>query len=135
MQFARPCSNQEKILTGDLCIDGVNLESVIYKACCDIEEEGGLGWDKDFASEIAQLYKTFLFLNKKYPEEILVPTREIDEFWHLHILFTKKYHEDCQNIFGYYLHHQPQMPEGEIDEEQALERTLQLVKLEFPHLY
>lgn len=31
----------------------------------------------------------------------------IDDFWHLHILDTQKYAEDCQVIFGYFLHHFP----------------------------
>ena len=40
----------------------------------------------------------------------LVPTLEIDEFWHNHILYTQRYTEDCLNIFGHYLHHEPAEP-------------------------
>lgn len=31
----------------------------------------------------------------------------VDEFWHQHILDTHAYHEDCEVIFGNYLHHFP----------------------------
>jgi hypothetical protein len=31
----------------------------------------------------------------------------VDKFWHGHILDTMKYAEDCQRVFGYFLHHFP----------------------------
>lgn len=42
-----------------------------------------------------------------YPELVAVPTAEIDEIWHNHILHTKNYMNDCNQIFGYYCHHTP----------------------------
>jgi hypothetical protein len=67
-------------------------------------------WTLADALHCARLYKNFLILLKENPREELVPTREIDEFWHNHILYTKNYHRDCLNIFGYYLHHEPASP-------------------------
>ncbi len=32
---------------------------------------------------------------------------EIDLFWHEHILDTKKYKQDCEMVFGRFLHHVP----------------------------
>ena len=66
-------------------------------------------WKKQHAEQVCQYYKNFLFLNKKYQHEyeMLPPSEEIDEFWHNHILDTKKYMQDCDNIFGSYLHHYP----------------------------
>lgn len=64
-------------------------------------------WNVTDATHCSQLYKNFLFLQKKHLPVSLVPTREIDEFWHNHILYTKSYFHDCQNIFGHYLHHEP----------------------------
>ncbi|HEX2549313.1 MAG TPA: hypothetical protein VHM20_05755 [Gammaproteobacteria bacterium] len=64
-------------------------------------------WGREDALHCLQLYKNFLWLQKKYHLEPLVPTREIDEFWHNHILYTKNYFQDCLQIFGHYLHHQP----------------------------
>jgi len=42
-----------------------------------------------------------------FPAQSLVPSKDIDAFWHQHILDTKKYAEDCDMIFGYFLHHFP----------------------------
>ena len=33
--------------------------------------------------------------------------KDIDEFWHQHILDTKKYRDDCKKIFGEYFDHYP----------------------------
>jgi hypothetical protein len=42
-----------------------------------------------------------------HPETTVAPSKEIDKFWHAHILDTMKYAEDCQQVFGYFLHHFP----------------------------
>ena len=64
-------------------------------------------WIRAEAEYCCQLYKNFLWLNKQYPDQTLVPTLEIDEFWHNHILYTKNYARDCLMIFGHYFHHEP----------------------------
>ena len=48
-----------------------------------------------------------LYIWFKYTDKILPPSEDIDEFWHYHILDTKKYHQDCFKIFGCYRHHNP----------------------------
>jgi len=68
-------------------------------------------WSLSDARYCCQLYKNFLILLKKHHPEFLVPTREIDEFWHNHILYTKNYCNDSLAIFGHYLHHDPASPE------------------------
>lgn len=65
------------------------------------------GWSQQNAKEICNLYKNYLFLSAKYPEKMLPPSEEVDEFWHAHILDTHKYHDDCNQIFRHYLHHYP----------------------------
>lgn len=65
------------------------------------------GWLPSEVTQACELYKNFLFLKFKYPSEFLPPSEDIDEFWHNHILDTKKYRDDCQKIFGYYLDHDP----------------------------
>lgn len=64
-------------------------------------------WSKAEAELCCKLYKNYLLLFKKYLHESIVPTREVDEFWHNHILYTKNYMRDCMNIYGQYLHHEP----------------------------
>lgn len=85
-------------------IEQLDLEPIIVKA---IDNEEGLGWSLEFATQIAEEYKKYLTLCLDYSNKAIVPAKDIDDFWHLHILDTQKYAEDCQNIFGYFLHHFP----------------------------
>lgn len=55
----------------------------------------------------AQEYREFLTACKNHPEQELSPTPDADEVWHRHMLNSRCYMRDCQNIFGYYLHHEP----------------------------
>ena len=52
-------------------------------------------------------YRQFLKLAAKYPDAPIVPSEEVDEFWHMHILDTQRYGADCERIFGYMIHHDP----------------------------
>ena len=36
-----------------------------------------------------------------------MPSKDIDIFWHTHILDTQKYMADCETLFGKYFHHFP----------------------------
>ncbi|MCB1826803.1 MAG: glycine-rich domain-containing protein-like [Coxiellaceae bacterium] len=66
------------------------------------------GWKKSHAEEAVKQYKNLLILWKKHNSHTkLPPSEELDEVWHTHILDTQKYHQDCQAIFGRYLHHYP----------------------------
>ncbi|BAZ04944.1 glycine-rich domain-containing protein [Calothrix sp. NIES-3974] len=69
-------------------------------------KEYGLGWSEERAKQAISRYKLFLFLRFIYPQVSLAPTVEIDEVWHTHILVdTYQYMQDCQNLYGYILHH------------------------------
>lgn len=67
----------------------------------------GKGWEREQCDLVEVWYKRYLILNLIYPNEQNVPSKEIDEFWHYHILDTHKYAEDCQQTFGYFFHHFP----------------------------
>lgn len=127
-----------RISTGVAAIDQLDLECVIQKMMkVDTFPSPYRGWDEDFARKVSELYKSFLFLIYKYrcTKIPLVPTREIDEFWHTHILFTKKYFEDCHNIFGEYIHHNPAEDDsGNGTGIDAFEYTRFLISKEFPEL-
>lgn len=84
-------------------------------------------WEVDDAKYLEMLYKRFLWLMIKYPERSFVPTKVIDEFWHNHILYTKKYHHDCDSLAGKYLHHTPSDPEQE-DESEELSTNFELTQ-------
>jgi hypothetical protein len=63
-------------------------------------------------------YRKFLALHMAFREAEIAPCKMVDEFWHQHILDTEAYHDDCDAIFGDYLHHFPYFGmRGEADAE------------------
>ncbi|MEX0830341.1 MAG: hypothetical protein WD032_08860 [Nitrospirales bacterium] len=65
-----------------------------------------LGWSKSKATRVENLYRRYLFLCFKYRGKI-VPSDVVDAFWELHIIDTKQYFNDCMTLFGFFLHHTP----------------------------
>jgi len=72
-----------------------------------MDTDEGQGWSREYADRMEVAYKRFLTLLVTHPETTVAPSKEIDKFWHAHILDTMKYAEDCQQVFGYFLHHFP----------------------------
>ena len=91
----------DQILAG---IEGLDLEPIKFKLTCEKDE---YRWSREHAERIEVGYKRFLVLMAKYPERAIAPTRDIDTFWHAHILDTRKYAADCQRVFGEFVHHYP----------------------------
>ena len=80
-------------------------------------------------------YRKFLSLKRWYPGIEFVPSKLVDAFWHAHILDTRSYHEDCQRVFGDYLHHFPYFGiDGDEDRaalETAFEQTQEIYEEHF----
>ena len=38
-------------------------------------------------------------------------SRQVDPFWHAHVLFTRPYSDFCQHLYGHYIHHTPLDPD------------------------
>lgn len=66
-----------------------------------------LGWSKEKATQQILNYKRCLWIRQKYPDVSFVPNKDIDQVWHNHILYTQRYAQDCQILFGTFLHHTP----------------------------
>ncbi len=64
-------------------------------------------WTGERVEETEDLYRKFLALCVRYPDEKICPTGPVDDFWHAHILDTEAYARDCQFLFGKFLHHFP----------------------------
>ncbi|MFC5462549.1 glycine-rich domain-containing protein [Massilia niabensis] len=69
--------------------------------------ESGEGWSLEQATTVETEYRRFLYLCKTFPNEPVAPLDDVDTFWHYHILDTMKYARDCEEVFGYFLHHYP----------------------------
>jgi hypothetical protein len=82
----------------------------------------GEGWSLEQANATETEYRRFLCLMATYPDEVLAPSVDVDTFWHYHILDTMKYAADCEQAFGYFLHHYPYVGmHGEDDEQLRLD--------------
>jgi hypothetical protein len=99
----------------------------------------GEGWSLEKANAVEKEYRRFLCLMKMYPEEDTAPLVDVDTFWHYHILDTMKYAADCEQAFGYFLHHYPYVGmRGEDDEQFRLdsgERMRELYEATFGEAY
>lgn len=71
------------------------------------DKKHGLGWSREKADRVEKMYRRFLFLKVTTSGTIIVPTKDIDEFWHAHIEDTMRYGPDCERAFGFFLHHFP----------------------------
>jgi hypothetical protein len=115
-------------------IEALDLTPIKFKATRS-EAGDGYGWSPQYADQMEIAYKRYLILHAKYPEMTLAPERDIDRFWHMHILDTRKYATDCDATFGHFLHHFPYLGlRGEGDAEalqDAFEAMQRLYAQEF----
>jgi hypothetical protein len=97
----------ERVITA---IHALDLESVKIRL---MDPELGEGWSREYADGIEQGYRNYLTMLAKYQDhaEDILLSKDVDEFWHTHILQTIKYSEDCEAVFGKYLHHAPHIGE------------------------
>jgi hypothetical protein len=82
-----------------------------------MHKESGEGWSHAYAVAVELEYRRFLYMVKKFPDEPVAPLFDVDVFWHYHILDTMKYAADCEQVFGYFLHHCPSSGTQGEDEE------------------
>lgn len=109
-------------------IRDLDLEPIVFKITHPTE---GKGWSLERADSAVVRYRQFLELSLMYPEMSIVPTSEIDEVWHYHILDTAKYREDCDQIFGRPLDHFPYFGLRSDDDAQALRDAFEETKKMF----
>ena len=57
-------------------------------------------WTKERALKAVDDYKKYLAITKVLNGYQLVPNGDIDEIWHYHIMDTRQYAKDCNDIFG-----------------------------------
>jgi hypothetical protein len=85
-------------------VESLDLGPIKYKL---MDPQEGEGWSLEEVTSAEREYKRFLILNRENEGTTIVPSKKIDKFWHYHILDTAKYADDCDAIFGKFLHHFP----------------------------
>src|SRR6267378_2693522 len=113
-------------------IEALDLDPIKLKL---MDREEGQGWSREYADRMELAYKRFLTLLVTHPEVTLAPCKDVDKFWHGHILDTLKYADDCDTVFGRFLHHFPYFgtrgPEDAANLAKAGEDTRRLYREEF----
>lgn len=89
-------------------------------------------WTAEFGLRTIDEYKRFVYLAMVSPAPV-TPSREVDQVWHLHLLYTRSYWEDLRAILGRPLHHGPTAGGQQEDEKFHgwYERTKLLYESEF----
>jgi hypothetical protein len=91
------------------------------------------GWSRRYALRAIEEYKRFMYLACVIGQPV-TPSEEIDQVWHLHLVYSRAYWEDfCGQVLGKSLHHSP--TEGGSNEDQKYhlqyEQTLAAYRQEF----
>ncbi len=115
-------------------IQALDLEPVKQRL---MDAELGEGWTREYAESIERAYRNYLTILVKHPDKMedIAVNKDVDEFWHTHILHTMKYTEDCERVFGKYLHHNPHVGKrtpADVERKAAsAEKTRRLYQSEF----
>jgi hypothetical protein len=110
-------------------IAALNLKSVRQKFAF----KKGWWWRvRSDVEPVEREYRQFLYLIACNPGTTVVPwSRDLDNFWHEHILDTAKYAADCDAIMGSFIHHNPHLPEGTLLHGKAFAATRRMYKTAF----
>ena len=103
MSVVKPTLSAEALA----CLEKLNSLNLWPIVAYLTDSKKGCGWTLEQAFRAIGRYKTFLFISYLYPQTLLVPTPEIDRVWHVHILHTRQYRQDCQMLFGRFIDHEP----------------------------
>ncbi len=65
------------------------------------------GWSLEYSERVIREYRRFLYLAKTAGHTV-TPSDEVDQAWHLHMVYTESYWTRlCGEVFGEPLHHGP----------------------------
>lgn len=83
------------------------------------------GWSGAYARRVVREYARFLALAVS-SSHLVTPSEQVDQAWHLHVLYTARYREFCRDVLGRRLDHQPSDGGGQERARyvQAYEQTL-----------
>lgn len=63
-------------------------------------------WTKEYTLRVVEEYKKFMFLAVVAGHPV-TPSEEIDQAWHLHLLYTQSYWKEFREILGIDINHGP----------------------------
>jgi hypothetical protein len=85
-------------------------------------------WSNEYTERVIAEYKRFIFLVTISKKEI-TPSDQIDQAWHLHMVYTKSYWKAlCSDILGVELHHLPTKG-GQVEQNRFREQYAETLEL------
>ncbi|MDQ6772541.1 MAG: hypothetical protein M3024_06075 [Candidatus Dormibacteraeota bacterium] len=75
-------------------IDAIDLQEEVFQA------QRLYGWSPQQAADVEAQYRTFLKSCVAAGGPVEPPSADVDRFWHLHLLHTRKYREECRTFMG-----------------------------------
>jgi len=130
--FVIPFPNSNTVDAVMRRIASIDLSMVKAKL---MDEEEGQGWTQIYTDYVEQRYWRYLCMVCLNPDGSVVPTKDIDLFWHQHILDTRAYARDCETIFGEFLHHYPYFGMNGPLDAQDLNDSFEETKVTWAHLF
>jgi hypothetical protein len=121
LDYERMDSSEKSKIAMIMALDFSEIKAKV----CESLKDGGFDWSYQVAENTEMWYKRFLILHLIYGGEVGPCSKEVDDFWHMHILDTFRYSEDCQKIFGHFMHHVPCSP---MSTREVLEKMVRAAK-------
>ncbi len=95
---------QQNFADAATAVNSIDLSMVKLKL---MDPEEGKGWSLEQANHAEIRYRRYLCMVFVHRDGSIVPTQDVDAFWHQHILDTRAYAKDCERVFGEFIHHFP----------------------------
>ena len=77
-------------------------------------------WTMEYTERVAEEYLRFMFLATK---NYVVPSLEVDEIWHAHLLFSRDYSTFCKEFLQRTIHHGPSTTLASISDDKEMYAT------------
>lgn len=98
-------------------IRNLDLGAIKFKL---LYEDSEVDWSEKRVDEVEAEYRRFLALADEGNGRPTSPSRNIDVFWHQHILDTEKYYNDMMLVFGHMMHHFPYLGSRSEEDQELL---------------
>lgn len=90
-------------------------------------------WTLGFAIRVVREYRRFLFLSKR-AGHVVSPSDEVDQAWHLHLIYTRSYWDElCRDVLESPLHHGP--TRGGQDESMKFHELYERTKASYERIF
>lgn len=86
-------------------------------------------WSEDYTRRVGEEYLKFMYMAIRHH---VVPSLEVDEIWHAHLLFSRHYNTFCNQVLFKNIHHGPSITtSAKVDDVAIYENTKRLYFMYF----